>query len=377
MPAAKKKATKANRKVVDPAIAEEMKILEQELARNRPFVAKLLDDPRSRAIIESQLKILPSLDGEDSYFVFRIERGGSADPGHFQFDFYPWWLGDWSIDNARKINAEIAAAHVAQLMRDQPGVVADDFLQSEQFREIVSPSPDDDGLAELFATKFIASLPDKISHALNELELELRLLFRAWAIRSAGVEADDGVDRLIKEMGSVTRDMLKGSIAAVGRIKWEDGTAQYNELRPKAAEARSVYEKHKTPNWRAMIKAGFPEFDEDLIAFLSKKPADIERRESDFPWTVDITEDYSLPSNMALEQAARNCGMKRFKHGPRSIREKMKAAAKVKTSRKNISQKQTGKVKPGGQEVSLKHGQRLKRSAAGVSAKPIVSTKIH
>lgn len=120
------------------------------------------------------------------------------------------------------------------------------------------------------------------------------------------------------------RRSLKHSIEP----NWSDMKGHYNALLPIVKKAKRVREQNPTENWPAMIKAAFPQLDADLIMLLSNDPEDLEALPEAVRKATEKGEDYSLPANFALEQSARNCGMKDFDLGPRRIRELMDKSGK-------------------------------------------------
>ena len=328
------------------------------LAPSRKFMAKLLADKKIRGAMKSGFEIIKSKDGKEC--AFRVEGGGPSNPGIVSFDFYPWWILEWATDQANAVMRHLLGTWIKQWMTEQPGVVSDDFLETERGRKAINDCTADPLLVELIATQYISRLPEKLFHSLTEHELEIRCYFQGAWLKMAGVKGDDGVDDLAKQISAETRRWLKKSIAAIGNPNWGKMKSYYDELLPQAKDVKDVYERNQKRNWREMIKAGFPEFDEDLILMLSDEDAD-RALLSPGAQTAKMSEDYSLPSNMALEQAARRCGMKPFRLTPRRVRELMNGR-----SRKSASKK-----------ISLKRPRKVMRSARDVSPKRLVSTKIH
>lgn len=339
---------------------------------NLEFVKKLLADEDTRTSIASQCEILKSTISEWPYF--KIELGGPPHPGIAGFEFYPLWLREWAERKAGEIHSE--------LFRDLfPGVVvpeqraeAEAYLKSEQGQKLALRffAEHRDATARRLAARFAFGLAGKLSHLLTELELEVCCIIRGWLYNANGLDSNGGVDQLVREITNERRRFLKKSIATAGRPRWENLKTHYDRLLSEATAAKRLYEGNQARDWRAMVKAGYPDFDTDLISFLSVKPDDIERRMREFPFTKEAKEDYSLPANMALEQAARLCGMRRFRIGPRRIRELMNQAPAV-ANTQDIREA----VKSANSEISLKQPERVKPKARRVSSKTIVSRKVH
>jgi hypothetical protein len=111
----------------------------------------------------------------------------------------------------------------------------------------------------------------------------------------------------------------------------------YDAILPITKKAKRIYEQNKRENWQAMIKAAFPQLASDLITLLSNDTDDLAALSIEALKATENSEDYSKPSNLALEQAARLCGMKPFQFTPRTLRDRMNQRASVKVAGKVIS----------------------------------------
>jgi len=258
------------------------------------------------------------------------------------------------------------AARIAELMVEQPGVVDDNFLDSENGRKQTNRADDNDQLtalgAQIIAAGFIKGMSGKIQSLLGELESEVGCYIRGVTYKAVGVKADNGVEQLAKAMAAERKQFLKASIAHFNTPKWEDMKAHYDDLKPKAQKAKRIYEQNKPENWQAMIKAAFPQFDDDLITMLSGNTVDLERLPPHALKATENSESYALAANIALEQSARLCGMKPFNLGPRRIRELMDESEALKSSSK---------------EISLETAKPRKHGRGKNSPEQLVSMKVH
>jgi hypothetical protein len=328
----------------------------QNQSKNREFVAEVLGDGDNRAFLESLGCEIFEFDGEFAFRYYFADK-----PGIVGLEYISIGLAEWAISEAKAI----IRGTTAQAIAGQPG--EDEYLKSEAFLKEI---PTDAGVmvvAKWTALRFLLGLPGKLRSLLGELALETSCYIQEVTLKHLTNGRDSrttrsSIEQLAKEMAAERKHFLKESVARAGAPKWGDMKHHYDALLPQAKDIKEVYEANRKRNWREMIKAGFPDFDEDLILMLSDKEEDRELLSNAARDAKDSEEDYSLPSNMALEQAARKCGMKPFRLGPRRTRELMNNGTSLKSA--------SGKI-------SLKPPQKVKRGEERISAKRLVSTKIH
>jgi hypothetical protein len=243
-------------------------------------------------------------------------------------EFYSHGLANWALSQGRAVMRAVVADKIA----GEPN--SEDFLRTFPTEEQAQ------FFAEMMASLFIKGLSGKLRSLLGELELESEcyLYEVTHKILSDGENPSQlkTVKQLAKDIATERRRFLEASIARFGEPRWADMKGHYEAMLPTAKKAKRVYEQNKTENWRAMIKAAFPQLHEDLIMLLSNDPDDLAGLPIEALKATENSEDYSKPSNMALEQAARLCGMKPFQYTPRTLRDRMKLVP-VKSAGKLVS----------------------------------------
>ena len=104
-------------------------------------------------------------------------------------------------------------------------------------------------------------------------------------------------------------------------LRWfpHNYASAYREL----LDAAKIYETAQSSNdktlktrWRENVKAQFPDLDDELIARVSGKPEDLS--EEHHALLAEKGGD-STPSEIALEQAARRCGIARYAYTKRAL----------------------------------------------------------
>ena len=258
---------------------------------------------------------------------FALSYGYVGEPGAVIFYFVPDGLERWAIRTTEDAMKSVAAQH---------GAATNKKIREEDLQIA----------ARILACAFLQGMHGKARTLLVEMDQEFTVWLRGFlemsyadSMNVARPNLKKDVDRLARNMISERTRFLTGSIARLTRPRWDKMRVHYDVLLPLATEAKSIYEDYKTRDWQGMIKAGFPQFEEDLIILLSNDPDDLERLPANARKATENSEDYSKPSNMALEQAARRCGMKPFDHGPRTLRTRMAEHCPVKSARKEISPK--------------------------------------
>ena len=334
-------------------------------SQNYEVVSEILEDKRARESIIALPCEIFEFEGE---IGFRFFAGGR--PGIVALEFDSRRLAEWALSEAKAVMRATLAAKIT----GQTG--AEEFLSSEKAQEYPTDAAARE-TAQVAAMVFIKSIPGKLGSLLGELELEVACYMRGITSIATGAAMDSGVERLAKEMAAERKRFLKASIARFGAPKWGNMKAHYDELLPLTKAAKEVYESNKTRDWQAMVKAGFPQFDEDLIILLSNDPKDLERLSERAKKATENSEDYSLPANIALEQSARRCGMKDFDLVPRSIRDLMNKSESLKSSDKNISVKPVNSLKSPSKTISPKRPKSVKRSRPKTSREKLVSLKVH
>lgn len=281
--------------------------------RNYEFLAPVLNKESTRKRLGKVCQVFVKADEDGKVFCFRY--AGATNPGVVSLVFYAHGLADWSIDTAHRILREVKT-EIRQHETNQ-GANGDDATNAE-YEARVEPT------AGLLIPHFIEMLEGKMFSLLGEAELEAECFLKSIYLKIAGISSyTHHIEALAKEMAAERKRYLRKAVDRFGSPNWENLKPLYDDLLPKADQARDLYEHSKqNPNWRAIIKAGFPEFEEDQVALLDKH-ADITHLPEQAQEAA-AKEDYSQPANMALEAAARLCGMENFKLGPRRIRELMK-----------------------------------------------------
>lgn len=278
---------------------------------------ELLADDELRKRIASVCEIRQSEVSEWPYAHIEL-GGGPSSPGIAGFEFYPLWLGDWARREAGEINSKLYRALLLKLVPAEDRAVLDAFLQSEKGQLAFSEfcTGHEGPTAKTLAGHFIFGLEGKLRSHLAELEREACCVVEGILRDSCNLGDDISVGRLVKDIAAERRQFLTASIAGP-EPQWEHGKSHFERLLPEAAAARKLYRGNRLRDWRGMIKAGYPDFDKDLINAL------------DPDVTAELRDDYSLPANMALEQTARLCGAKPFSLSPRRIRELIDQAPPV------------------------------------------------
>lgn len=282
--------------------------------KDREFVAAILSNEDIKESIQAlPCEIFKATGIEANGEVgFRYDRAGR--PGIVSLDFYPMGFDGWAKDVARAVARAVIAAKIA----GQPG--ADEFLKSDKFQTHADGYANDAEIDKMVGLVFIKGLSGKLSSLLGELELETEVYVRGITFKAVKADADTGIKRLAKEMAEERKRFLERSIANFLSPKWEKMKAHYDEISLEITAAKNVYEGNLTRDWQGMIRQGFPQLNADVIIFLAGD-ANALATLSD-----EANEGYSKLdglSDIALEQAARLCGMKPFALGPRRIRELM------------------------------------------------------
>jgi len=278
------------------------------------FLKEVIDNTNKR------VRLFEVEEEEDGRFA--LSYGYIGEPGAVIFYFVPDGLEQWSLRITEDAIKSVAARH---------GATTNEKIPQEDLQIA----------ARILACAFLQGMHGKAQSLLKEMDQEFAVWLRGLLepMNAASPNLKKDIDRLARSMISERTRFLTGSIARLTRPRWGKMRLHYDVLLPLATQARGVYEDYKTRDWQGMIKAGFPQFEEDLIILLSNDPDDLERLPAHAWKATKNSEDYSKPSNMALEQAARLCGMKPFDHGPRTLRTRMDEHCPVKTTRKEISPK--------------------------------------
>ena len=81
----------------------------------------------------------------------------------------------------------------------------------------------------------------------------------------------------------------------------------YSRLHPIWKDAKTIFRQNKArSSWREIVKAAYPQLDDDLVKRLSKRGD-------------------SLPSDVALEDAARHCGANRYEYSLPHLKEVLRS----------------------------------------------------
>lgn len=148
----------------------------------------------------------------------------------------------------------------------------------------------------------------------------LELIREAILLESRKVISPSTLKSLIHEMTyspMAERLEVRGRGGATRtKVDWDfsRGMELYNQFRllhPVWKDAKTLFKQSlkqsaRGSRWRQIVKAAHPELPDDLIGFL----ADLDP----YKWN---------PANLALENAARLCGMKPFTYTPRQLRKKL------------------------------------------------------
>lgn len=302
-------------------------------SRSYDFVFALLADEERRKAIES----LPCTIFEvDDAFAFRFAFVDK--PGVVALEFYSHGLADWALTRAKAV----MRAFVADKIAGQSN--------SEEFLRNYPTDEQAEFFAELVALTFIKGLGGKLRSLLGELERETEcyLYEVTHKLFPDGKQPPrlKSVKQLAKQIAEERKGFLEASIARFGEPQWVDMKGHYDALLPTTKKAKRIYEQNRTENWQAMIKAAFPHLDSDLILLLSNDTDDLAALPAEALKATENSEDYSKPSNIALEQAARLCGMKPFQFTPRTLRDRMNQKPPAKMTRKVISpqERKAGKL---------------------------------
>lgn len=302
--------------------------------RNYEFVKTLLEDKGRRESIETlPCKIFEA----DGAFGFRFFYGDK--PGIVALEYYSHGLADWALNRAKGLMRAITADKIAGQPNSDKALTREPSDEQAQF------------IATIVATVFIKGMSGKMSSLLGELERETECYMYEAAHKALprdGKPQLNSVKQLAKEMAAERKHFLESSIAHFGEPRWAEMKGHYDALLPLAKKAKGVYENYKARDWRGMIKKGFPEFDDDLITLLSDDYDDL----GTLP--AGKTDNFSKPSDLALEQAARRCGMTPFQYTPRTLRDRMDGERSVKSTSERVS---PGKTK-------ARKGARKKRTPA-------------
>lgn len=321
----------------------------REKSRNYEFVSELLANKGMRKSIES----LPcEIFEQDDAFGFRFAFVDK--PGVVALEFYSHGLADWALRRGTAVMRAVVADNIA----GQPN--------SEEFLSKLPTEEQAQVFAEMIAAAFIQGLGGKLRSLLGELERETECyvyeVFHKHLSPGNRPPRPNSVKRLAKEIATERKQFLESSIARFGEPRWAAMKGHYDAVLPTAKKAKRIYEQNKTENWQAMIKAAFPRLDTDLITLLSNDADDLAALPTEALKATENSEDYSKPSNMALEQAARLCGMEPFQYTPRTLRDRMSEKLPVKAASKVISPERRKVRKP-----SRKKG----------SSQKLISGKIH
>ncbi|HYR75895.1 MAG TPA: hypothetical protein VEM96_08635 [Pyrinomonadaceae bacterium] len=306
-------------------------------AKKKPassFLKEVIDNTNEKA------RLFEIEEEEDGRYA--LSYGYVGESGAVIFYFVPDGLETWAIRTTKEAMNAVAAEH---------GVTTNKEIPEEDLQIA----------ARILACAFLQGMHGKAGTLLDEMQLEFAVWLNGFLETSyadstnvARPSFKKQVESLARAMISERKRFLTGSLAHLTRPRWNEMKAHYDVLLPLANGAKAVYEDHKSRDWHGMIKAGFPQFDDDLIILLSSDPADLERLPAHARKATENSEDYSKASNMALEQAARLCGMKPFKHGPRTLRGRMDEHCSVKTAEVNISPDEHYPVKSASDKISPK-----------------------
>jgi hypothetical protein len=296
-------------------------------SKNYEFVDALLDKAGRESIEALPCEIFEA-DGAHGFRFAYVDK-----PGVIALEFYSHGLAEWGFQQAKAIMREMATA------------MADRIAQPDREKLLTYVPTDEETtvVAQTIARVFINGMSGKMRSLLGELEQET-LCYVYEVVRKTLPEdikpQFNSVEQLANEMAIERKRFLKGSIAYFGEPRWGKMKGYYDSLLLIAQKAKGIHENYKEDNWRGMIKAACPELDEDLVTLLSNDTNDLACLPESVSKATENSEDYSKPSNLALEQAARKCGMKPFNLSPRTLRDRMDNQRSAETAtRKSVTKK--------------------------------------
>lgn len=192
-------------------------------------------------------------------------------------------------------------------------------------------------LARIAMRDFIHLLQPKLSHALQEHELEMGVLTRGLIEKFFSeflteVHSPDNARRDAARLVSMIKDDRRAWLAASldhisGKPNFDRLKEHYDRLLPKWQRAKTVYESvGDLPNWREIISQTLEEEKPDihLIARVSGRLNDLP---DEIKAAVSEKGGDASPSSIAIEHAARLCGAKPYALHTRTLFRKMPKAA--------------------------------------------------
>ena len=243
--------------------------------------------------------------------------------GYADMYFYHEKLAAWALQTTQDICTQIFDEAAAKLNLEVTRMEADDNFK-------ISTSA--------FLCFFIVEgMLGKFSGSFNELGYEAKQIFKGIVVSEVKrgklpvPEPGELIEDWSKKMIASRKQFLRDFISHYTSPHRQFLKEQYETLSPVWTKAREIYNNNKElPTWKNMIAAAFPEYSlpEDLVALLSGDPDDL----SDLPEPLrervlkatESGEDYSRPSSIALEHAARLCRYEPFQHDPRTLRRHMR-----------------------------------------------------
>lgn len=293
---------------------------------NSALVQQVLDE--TVRVAQAKRALVQVCIGDDGEVAFRFSGGG--EPGPILLEFYPERLAEWALLHGEECDKE-----------------THDFVSS------VAPTKtyerDDEVIvfyAQLIAGAFLEAISGKAERLVNEVEKEVSVWLRAKLktnfvsfTESQGLHVVDreklykelmmSLDDLAKSTGAEQKEFLKRTIGFTKKPSLGSMKSCYERLLPLWTDAKSIYRKNdEREAWQEMVEIGISpakvpggqKLPKDLIALLSGKESDLAKLPEPRRTATEGGEDYSKASNLALEHAARLCGLRSFQHPPRYLR---------------------------------------------------------
>lgn len=244
--------------------------------------------------------------------------------------FDAFGLTDYMTEMCGKLLDEFISTATSKKLDDSMGKIADIPLPAERRTEWIN------GLARIAIRSFIEYLQPKLSHALLEHELEIKVLMRGFIEQAfngftglqSPVSAKKEADRLAAMIKADRRAWLVGSLDRIaGKPSFSQLAEHYQFLLPKWRDAKAVYKQNKRrAKWKEIVISAIEgvALPDDLLNRLPGPQAELAE---DIQAALQRTGADSSPSNLAIEHAARLCGFKPYDNPVRGLFARIKRQA--------------------------------------------------
>lgn len=298
-------------------------------------------------IMEAVLIEAEKLEERNTYPDFRVFRDVIRLPesDHIVMDNTHLFYELDAEDTAIAVDIRVFTEYTAMAMLRKSRDILENFLANVT---VIDKKGDRHRISDLVSSDFrltllekltahtifevISSLTGKIEDVMAEVSDEASLFaqvifldefwgeWKALGIVKFDLEfLGDECERILAQVIDQKRTSLRGSFRGTWRPSIEEIAPNYRYVLPMWKDAKRLYKQNRNrANWREIIKAAHPDLAEceDLISRLSGKLNDLPE---EIQAKLSEKGGDSKPSSIALEHAARLCGIEAYSYGVRYL----------------------------------------------------------